>query len=73
MEYTEEQLNAFDKAPLVQLFLVQQSQFQAIDKKRQLLLEQYVNATPLYRQELEFQRMGKMNQNQHIVLYNKKK
>jgi hypothetical protein len=73
MEYTEEQLNAFDKAPLVQLFLVQQSQFQAIDKKRQLLLEQYVNATPLYRQELEFQRMGKMNQNQQIVLYNKKK
>lgn len=40
MEYTEEQLNAFDKATLVQLFLVQQSQLQAIDKKLQLLLEQ---------------------------------
>lgn len=26
MEYTEEQLNNFDKATLVQLFLVQQSQ-----------------------------------------------
>lgn len=40
MEYTEEQLNTFDKATLVQLFLVQQSQLQAIDKKLQLLLEQ---------------------------------
>lgn len=40
MEYTEEQLKAFDKATLVQLFLVQQSQLQAIDKKLQLLLEQ---------------------------------
>lgn len=40
MEYTEEQLNNFDKATLVQLFLVQQSQFQDIDKKLQMLLEQ---------------------------------
>lgn len=40
MEYTEEQLNNFDKATLVQLFLVQQSQLQDIDKKLQMLLEQ---------------------------------
>ena len=40
MEYTEEQLNNFDKATLVQLFLIQQSQLQDIDKKLQLLLEQ---------------------------------
>lgn len=40
MEYTEEQLNNFDKTTLVQLFLVQQSQLADIDKKLQLLLEQ---------------------------------
>ena len=40
MEYPEEQLNNFDKATLVQLFLVQQSQLQDIDRKLQLLLEQ---------------------------------
>ena len=40
MEYTEEQLNNFDKATLVQLFLNQQSQLQDIDWKLQLLLEQ---------------------------------
>ena len=40
MEYTEEQLNNFEKATLVQLFLSQQSQLQDIDKKLQLLLEQ---------------------------------
>ncbi len=40
MEYTEEQLNTFDKATLVQLFLVQQSQLRDIDQKLQLLLEQ---------------------------------
>lgn len=40
MEYTEDQLNNFDKATLVQLFLVQQSQLTDIDKKLQLLLEQ---------------------------------
>ena len=40
MEYTEEQLNNFDKATIVQLFLVQQSQLQDIDRKLQLLLEQ---------------------------------
>ena len=40
MEYTEEQLNNFDKATIVQLFLVQQSQIQDIDRKLQLLLEQ---------------------------------
>lgn len=40
MEYTEEQLNSFDKTTLVQLFLVQQSQLQDIDKKLQMLLEQ---------------------------------
>ena len=36
MEYTEEQLNNFDKATLVQLFLIQQSQLQDIDKKLQI-------------------------------------
>lgn len=40
MEYTEEQLNNFDKTTLVQLFLVQQSQLRDIDQKLQLLLEQ---------------------------------
>lgn len=40
MEYTEEQLNNFDKATLVQLFLAQQSRLQDIDKKLQLLIEQ---------------------------------
>ena len=33
IEYTEEQLNKFDKTTLVQLFLVQQSQLQDIDQK----------------------------------------
>ena len=40
IEYTEEQLNNFDKATIVQLFLVQQSQLHDIDRKLQLLLEQ---------------------------------
>ena len=40
MEYTEEHLNNIDRATLVQLFLVQQSQLQDIDRKLQLLLEQ---------------------------------
>ena len=40
LEYTEEQLNNFDKKTLVQLFLVQQSQLKEIDTKLQLLLEQ---------------------------------
>lgn len=40
LEYTEEQLNSFDKNTLVQLFLVQQSQLKEIDTKLQLLLEQ---------------------------------
>ncbi len=40
IEYTEEQLNNFDKTTLVQLFLVQQSQLRDIDQKLQLLLEQ---------------------------------
>ena len=39
-EYTEEQLNQFDKNTLVQLFLVQQPQLKEIDTKLQLLLEQ---------------------------------
>ena len=34
--YTEEQLNTFDKATLIQLLLMQQSQLQEIDKKLQL-------------------------------------
>lgn len=40
MEYTEEQLNTFDKATIVQLFLAQQSQLKDIDDKLQLVLEQ---------------------------------
>ena len=40
MEYTEEQLNNFDKSTLVQLFLAQQSQLQDINRNLQLLLEQ---------------------------------
>ncbi len=36
--YTEEQLNTFDKATLIQLLLMQQSQLQEIDKKLQLTL-----------------------------------
>lgn len=38
--YTEEQLNQFDKATIVQLFLAQQSQLNDIDHKLQLVLEQ---------------------------------
>ena len=33
MEYTEEQLNNFDKSTLIQLFLVQQSQLKDIDAR----------------------------------------
>ena len=44
--YTEEQLNTFDKATLIQLLLMQQSQLQEIDKKLQLLLEQEKSACP---------------------------
>lgn len=40
VKYTEEQLNKFNKAALIQLFLVQQEQLLEIDKKLQLLLEQ---------------------------------
>ena len=40
IEYTEEQLNNFDKSTLVQLFLTQQSQLQDINRNLQLLLEQ---------------------------------
>ena len=40
MKYTEEQLNKFDKATLVQLFLATQEQFESIDSKLQLVLEQ---------------------------------
>ena len=39
-QYTEEQLNNFDKTTIVQLFLAQQSQLKDIDKKLQLVLEQ---------------------------------
>lgn len=38
--YTEEQLNTFDKATIVQLFLAQQSQLHDIDHKLHLVLEQ---------------------------------
>ena len=40
MKYTEEQLNKFDKATLVQLFLATQEQLESIDSKLQLVLEQ---------------------------------
>ena len=40
IEYTEEQLNHFDKATIVQLFLAQQSQLNDIDQKLQLVLEE---------------------------------
>lgn len=40
LEYTEEQLNSFDKNRLIQLFLVQQSQLKEIDNKLQFLVEQ---------------------------------
>lgn len=40
MEYTEEQLNKFNKATIVQLFLSQQSQLRDIDHNLQLVLEQ---------------------------------
>lgn len=40
LEYTEEQLNHFDKATIVQLFLAQQFQLKEIDQKLQLVLEQ---------------------------------
>ena len=40
IEYTEEQLNNFDKTTVIQLFLAQQSQLKDIDQKLQLLLEQ---------------------------------
>lgn len=39
MKYTEEQLNKFDKATLVQLFLSTQEQLESIDSKLQLVLE----------------------------------
>lgn len=40
LKYTEAQLNNFDKATLVQLFLATQSQLEDIDAKLQLVLEQ---------------------------------
>lgn len=40
MKYTEEQLNKFDKATLVKLFLATQEQLESIDSKLQLVLEQ---------------------------------
>lgn len=40
LEFTEEQLNNFDKATLIQLFLAQQKQLAEIDNKMQLLIDQ---------------------------------
>lgn len=40
LEFTEEQLNNFDKGTLIQLFLAQQKQLAELDKKMQLLIEQ---------------------------------
>lgn len=39
-DFTEEQLNNFDKPALIRLFLAQQEQLTELDKKMQLLLEQ---------------------------------
>ena len=44
MKYTEEQLNNFDKAVLVQLLLANQEQLASIDHKLQLVLEQLSTA-----------------------------
>ncbi|HWT27337.1 MAG TPA: transposase [Mobilitalea sp.] len=44
MKYTEEQLNNFDKAVLVQLLLANQEQLASIDQKLQLVLEQLASA-----------------------------
>jgi hypothetical protein len=44
MKYTEEQLNNFDKAVLVQLLLANQEQLASIDQKLQLVLEQLATA-----------------------------
>lgn len=44
MKYTEEQLNNFDKAILVQLLLANQEQLASIDQKLQLVLEQLASA-----------------------------
>ena len=38
--YTEEQLNQFDKAAIIQMFLAQQGQLKAIDRTLQLVLEE---------------------------------
>ena len=40
VQFTEEQLNSFDKATLITLFLQQQEQLKSIDDKLQLVLEQ---------------------------------
>ena len=40
VQFTEEQLNSFDKATLISLFLQQQEQLKSIDDKLQLVLEQ---------------------------------
>lgn len=42
IDYTEEQLNSFDKNTLIQLFLMQQGQLNELDCKMQLILEQLV-------------------------------
>ncbi|MBE5916535.1 MAG: hypothetical protein E7273_06770 [Pseudobutyrivibrio ruminis] len=40
VKFIEEQLNNFDKAMLIQLFLTQQEQLESIDNEMQFLLEQ---------------------------------
>ena len=40
VRFTEEQLNNFDKATLIQLFLTLQDQLESIDNKMQLMLKQ---------------------------------
>ena len=44
MKFTKEQLNTLDKDFLIQLFLNQQEQLEAIDQKLQLVLEQIAAA-----------------------------
>ena len=67
--YTEEQLNTFDKATLIQLLLMQQSQLQEIDKKLQLLLEQaaVLKNNRFGKKSLLSQRMQRQRANEQLT------
>lgn len=60
IQYTEEQLNHFDKATIVQLFLAQQEQLKDIDHKLQLVLEQVA--------VLNNHRFGKSSENSTLLI-----